>query len=147
MQNFGPAQLFSGANFDQNLHLPTDDPQAANRTLTTSSSQAELPSLFAGSIDWPVVQGTNEFSLHALYQSNSFNVDEFRFGAEYGLKKNYFLRVGYKATSSSNELFGLTYGFGVQLPVGNSKLGLDYAGQAVSNYFSDVQHFGLTFRF
>jgi hypothetical protein len=147
MQNFGPSQLFSGADFDRNLHIPEDDPQSANRTLTTSSSEAELPSLFAGSVDWPIVQGTNELSLHALYQSNSFNVDEFRFGAEYGLKKSYFFRVGYKATSSSNELFGLSYGLGVQLPMGNSKLGIDYAGQAVSNFFNDVQHVGLTFRF
>jgi hypothetical protein len=147
MQNFGPSQLFSGADFDRNLLIPEDDPQSANRTLTTSSSAAELPSLFAGSVDWPVMQGTNELSLHALYQSNSFNVDEFRFGAEYGMKKSYFLRVGYKATSSSNELFGLTYGLGVQLPLGNTKLGLDYAGQTVSNFFNDVQHVGLTFRF
>jgi hypothetical protein len=31
--------------------------------------------------------------------------------------------------------------------MGNSKLGIDYAGQAVSNFFNDVQHVGLTFRF
>jgi hypothetical protein len=147
MQNFGPGQLFGGGDFERSLQIPEDDPQAAPRTVAASSSVAELPSLFAGSVDWPLVQGTNELSLHALYQSNSFNVDEFRFGAEYGLKKSYFFRVGYKATSNSNELFGLSYGLGVQLPMGNTKLGIDYAGQTVSNFFNDVQHVGLTFRF
>jgi len=147
MQNFGPAQLFSGAEFDRNLLIPEDDPQSANRTLSGSSATSELPSLFAGSVSWPVVQGVNELSLHGLYQSNSFNVDEFRMGAEYGLRKSYFLRVGYKLTSSDTELFGLTYGFGVTLPMGASKLQLDYAGQPVSNFFDDVQHVGLTFKF
>ena len=147
MQNFGPSQLFSGADFDRNLQIPEDDPQAANRTLTAGSSAAELPALFAGSVSWPVIQGVNELSLHALYQSNSFNVDEFRFGAEYALHKAYFLRLGYKATSSDNELFGLAYGFGVKLPMGGSQLELDYAGQVVKEFFDDVQHFSLTFRF
>ena len=55
MQNFGPAQLFSGAEFDRNLLIPEDDPQSANRTLSASSSTSELPSLFAGSVSWPVV--------------------------------------------------------------------------------------------
>lgn len=147
MQNFGPAQLFSGADFDRNLLIPEDDPQSANRTLTTSSATSELPSLFAGSASWPVIRGVNELSLSALYQSNSFNVDEFRFGAEYGWHKDYFLRVGYKATSSSDELFGLCYGFGLKLPVGGSQLQLDYAGQVVKDFFDDVQHVGLTYRF
>lgn len=147
MQNFGPSQAFAGGDFDRNLQIPGDDPQAANRTLTTASSEAELPSLFAGSFSWPVVRGTNEFTLHALYQSNSFNVDEFRFGGEINLRKQFALRAGYKLTSDDNELFGLTYGVGVVLPVGGSKLMLDYAGQTVSDFFDDVQHVGLTFRF
>ena len=148
MQNFGPAQLFSGADFDRNLLLPGDDPQAANRTLSSSSSEAELPALFAGSLSWPLVRGSvSEFNLHAVYQSNSFNVDEFRFGAEYNYRKDFSLRAGYKLTSDDNELFGLTYGVGVAIPVGNSRMSLDYAGQTVSDFFDDVQHVGLTFRF
>jgi len=147
MQNFGPAQLYGGSDFDRNLQLPEDDPQSANRTLSLTTSQAELPSLFAGGASWPIVQGVNELTLHGLYQSNSFNVDEFRFGAEYAYRKEVALRLGYKATSSSDEIFGLTYGLGLQVPVGTSKVELDYAGQAVSDFFNDVQHVGLTFRF
>lgn len=147
MQNFGPSQLFSGGDFDRNLQLPEDDPQSANRTLTSSSSEAELPSLFSGSVSWPAMRGTNELTLHAVYQSNSFNVDEFRLGGELMLRKQFALRAGYKLTSSDDELFGLTYGLGVALPLGGSKVMLDYAGQTVSDFFDDVQHLGLTFRF
>jgi len=35
----------------------------------------------------------------------------------------------------------------VQVPIGSTKMDLDYAGQSVSNFFNDVQHLGLTFRF
>ncbi len=147
MQNFGPGTSFSGSEFDRNLLLPEDDPQSANRTLSASSSSAELPSLFSGSFSYPVLQGVNELTLHGTYQSNSFNVDEFRVGAEFGWRKDFSLRLGYKLTSSDSELFGLTYGFGVSLPMGETKLQLDYAGQPVSEFFDDVQHLGLTFRF
>jgi len=147
MQNFGPAQLFGGNDLERNVLFPEDDPQSANRTVTLTTAQAELPALFTGSASWPLVQGVNEFTVHGVYQSNSFDVDEFRFGAEYGWRKEVALRLGYKATSSSDELFGLTYGLGVQVPVGGSKVQLDYAGQTVCDFFNDVQHVGLTFRF
>ncbi|MEQ1833479.1 MAG: PorV/PorQ family protein [Candidatus Eisenbacteria bacterium] len=149
MQNFGPGAGFSGADFDRNLLIPEDDPQSANRTLSASSSTAELPALFAGSITYPVLTGdARELRLHGTYQSNSFNVDEFRVGAELGLRKQFALRLGYKLTSNDSEIFGLTYGFGVALPLGaETKLQLDYAGQTVSEFFDDVQHVGLTFKF
>jgi fumarate hydratase class II len=88
-----------------------------------------------------------ELALHGVYQSNSFNVDEFRVGAEYGYRKQFALRVGYRLTSNNNDIFGLTYGLGVQIPLGSTKMDLDYAGQSVSSFFNDVQHVGLTFRF
>ena len=147
MQNFGSSQLFSGEDLDRNLLLPEDDPQSANRTLSLSTAGAELPSLFTGSASWPVMQGVNALTLHGVYQSNSFNVDEFRLGAEYLYRKQFALRLGYKATSNSSDLFGLTYGLGVQVPIGSTKMDVDYAGQSVSEFFSDVQHLGLTFRF
>lgn len=149
MQNFGPTQLFSGADFERNVLFPEDDPQAANRTVATSSSEAELPSLFSACGTLPLVTGdVSQFDLHALYQSNSYHVDEFRFGAEYGWRKDFMLRVGYKATSNEDDLFGLTYGLGVRIPIGaTTKMQLDYAGQPVSDFFDDVHHIGLTFRF
>ena len=147
MQNFGGAQHFSGEDMDRNILLPEDDPQAANRTLSLSTSTAELPSLFSGSVSYPVMVGQNALTVHGVYQSNSFNVDEFRFGGEYVYRKQFALRLGYKATSSSSDIFGLTYGLGVQIPLGNAKMDVDYAGQSVSDFFNDVQHLGLTFRF
>jgi hypothetical protein len=147
MKNFGGAQTFGGSDFEMNQHLPQDDPQAANRTVALSSAEFELPSLFAGGFSWPVLEGTNSLILHGVYQSNSFNVDEFRFGGEFRWKKDFALRAGYKATSDSNELFGFTYGAGVRIPVGTTSMFVDYAGQHVNNYFDDVHHIDLEFTF
>lgn len=147
MQNFGNQQHFTGEDTDRNLVLPEDDPQSANRTLSLTTSEAELPSLFSGSVSYPVLQGVNALTLHGVYQSNSFNADEFRFGGEYLYRKQFALRLGYKYTSNSDEIFGLTYGIGALIPIGSTKMELDYAGQSVSQFFNDVQHVGLTFRF
>ena len=115
--------------------------------LRLTTSEAELPSLFTGSVSYPVMAGVNALSLHGVYQSNSYDVDEFRFGGEYVYRKQFALRLGYKYSSNDNEIFGLTYGLGVQIPLGSAKMDLDYAGQSVSDFFNDVQHVGLTFRF
>jgi hypothetical protein len=147
MQNFGNAQHFGGEDLDRSSQFPEDDPEAAPRTVSLTTSEAELPSLFTGSVSYPVLVGVSALSLHGVYQSNSFDVDEFRFGGEYVYRKQFALRLGYKYSSNDNEIFGLTYGLGVQIPLGSAKMDLDYAGQSVSDFFNDVQHVGLTFRF
>ena len=147
MKNFGGSQEFGGADFESNQHLPGDDPQAANRTLALTSAEYELPSLFAGGASWPVVRGIHNVTLHGLYQSNSFNVDEFRLGGEYRWRTDFSVRLGYKASSNSDELFDFSYGAGLRVPFGGSNMYVDYAGQRVSNFFDDVQHISVEFTF
>jgi hypothetical protein len=147
MKSFGGSQQFGGADFETNQQFPQDDPQAANRTVALTSAEFELPSLFAGGASWPVLQGVNSLTLHGLYQSNSFGVDEFRVGGEYLWHKDFAARVGYKATSNKDDLFGLSYGVGVRAPFGGSSMFIDYAGQTVSDFFGDVHHVSLMFTF
>jgi hypothetical protein len=147
MKNFGGSQRFGGADFESNQHFPGDDPQAANRTLALSSADYELPSLFAGGVSWPMLQGVHNVTLHGLYQSNSFNVDEFRVGAEYSWRKDFSARLGYKIDSDKQDLFGFAYGVGVRVPFGGSNMYVDYAGQIVKDFFNDVHHIGVEVTF
>ena len=147
MKNFGLSRSFGGSDFESNQHLPSDDPQAANRTLALTSAEYELPSFFAGGLSWPVLQGVQSLTLHGLYQSNSFDVDEFRIGAEYRWRRDISARLGYKITSNSDDLFGLTYGAGVRVPFGVSNMYIDYAGQVVKDFFDDVHHVGVEVTF
>jgi hypothetical protein len=148
MKNFGPNLEFSGTDFETRQRLTSDEPNAAGRVLTPSSARFELPSLFQFGLSYPAVHGPQGIlNLYGLYTSNSFMVDEGRAGGEYVYRKDYALRAGYKITSNSDDLFGLTYGAGVRLPLGDNHLWVDYAGQSVSDFFDDVQHVTLTFQF
>jgi len=148
MKNVGPAPEFTGTDLERLQQVSGDDPNAAKRALSSSSAGFELPTYFQFGLSYPAVhmpQGT--LTLHGLYSSNSFMVDEGRLGAEYLYRKDYALRAGYKFTSDGSDLFGLTYGVGLRMAIGTSHLWLDYAGEQVSDFFDDVQHVALTFQF
>lgn len=153
MKNYGAPQAFAGSDLERNQRLIEDDPEAAPHSASLISSEFELPSAFSAALSWPVFRGVNNLTLHGLYQSNSYDVDEFRGGAEFAWRKDFALRVGYMFNShqtadSETSLFGLSYGAGVRVPVGgSSSMYVDYAAQAVSDFFDDVQHVGVSFTF
>lgn len=148
MNNVGSNMEYSGSDLDHLQQLPGYNPFVASRNVGLSSATFELPTNFQFGLSAPLVHsGVNAFTLHGLYVSNSFAVDEGRLGGEYMYSKLFALRAGYKITSNTDDLFKFTYGLGVKVPVGASSMWVDYAGQPVSNYFDDVQHLSLTFQF
>jgi len=147
MKNFGPSLQFDGADFDQNIVLPGDDPQSAPRTVGSGSAKFELPSYFQIGMSYPVMRGVNNLMIHGLYQNNSYSVDDGRLGAEYMYRKDAAIRLGYKFNGNDDDLFGLTYGAGVRVPLGSANLWVDYAGEQVSEFFDDVQHISLNLTF
>jgi hypothetical protein len=148
MKNVGPSAQFTGTDFERLQQIGGDDPQAAKRALSSGSADFELPTWFQFGLSYPALRGPQGvLTVHGLYTSNSFMVDEGRIGAEYMYRKDYALRAGYKLTTDGSDLFGFTYGAGIRVAVGSSHLWLDYAGESVSEFFNDVQHLGLTFQF
>lgn len=147
MKNFGPNLEFRGSDFERNLRLPGDDPQAGNRTVASGAAKFEIPSYFQLGASYPVLRGTNQMTVHGLFQNNSYGVDEASFGSEWMYRKDVALRAGYRFTTDDDFLFGLSYGLGVRIPFGSANLWVDYAGQTVSDYFDDVQHVSLSFVF
>ena len=147
MKNFGASQEFGGSDFESNQQFPEDDPQAANRTVALTSAAFELPSQFGGGVSWPAMQGLHTLMVHGIYQSNSYGLDEIRLGGEYDWKKTFALRLGYRYTSSDDDLWGFTYGAGAQVPFSGGRMRIDYAGQMVSDFFDDVHHIGVAFEF
>jgi len=147
MKNFGPNLEYRGSDFDTNLRPPDSDPQSGNRTFSSGSAEFELPSNFQFGASVPITQGVNNLTAYGIYLNNSFAQDEGRFGLEYGWRKDAALRIGYKASGNSDDLFGLSYGLGVRVPLGGSSLWVDYAGQTVSDFFDDVQHVSLALTF
>jgi hypothetical protein len=148
MKNVGASPEFTGTDFERLQQVGGDDPQSAKRALSSSSAGFELPTSFQFGLSYPALRGPQgTLTLHGLYTSNSFMVDEGRIGGEYLYRKDYALRAGYKITSDGTDLFGFTYGAGIRVAMGASHLWLDYAGQSVSEFFDDVQHVALTLQF
>ncbi|NOT32547.1 MAG: PorV/PorQ family protein [Candidatus Eisenbacteria bacterium] len=148
MKNFGPNSEFSGADFERNIRYDEDDPQSGNRTVTNNSSLFELPSLFQLGLSMPLVQGPTNLNAHALFQSNSFGRDEGRFGMELAVRNLAALRAGYVYNGDDESLFGLSYGVGVNVPLGSTRLAIDYAGQTINDgIFDDIQHVAVSLLF
>jgi hypothetical protein len=148
MKNFGPNLEYRGSDFGRISRVPGDDPNAFGHDLSLSAAAFELPSSFEFGMSYPAWRGPQgSLGLHGLYTSNSFNVDEGRFGAEFLYKQDFALRAGYKYTTNDEDLFGMSYGAGVRVPLGGSHLWVDYAGQTVSDFFDDAQHVTLTMQF
>src|SRR5439155_4633028 len=131
MKNFGRQMTFTGSDLERDVRLSTDDPQAKARTLTLTSSDFELPSYFQLGTSVPLTRGVNEVTAYGSYQSNSFGLDNGCAGAEFAYRKTGALRVGYMYSSEENRLFGFSYGAGLGVSVGASKVWVDYAGQTV----------------
>lgn len=149
VKNLGPSMSFSGADFEQNIFRPEDDPNAARRTVTNSSAAFELPTMFQFGASYPLLnQAMNKAMLYAVFESNSFTRDTYRGGLEWTYRNDYALRAGYAGTGGENQLFGFTYGAGFRVPFGGaSRLIVDYAGQPVSDFFDDVHHLSLRMTF
>ena len=147
MKNFGANLEYSGSDFERNLQIPGDDPQSGNRTVSSGSAAFELPSSFQFGMSYPVMRGANALNLYGLYQNNSYAVDDGRLGAEWMYRKQGALRLGYMFNSNESDLFGFSYGLGLKVPMGSSNLWFDYAGQHVSDFFTDVQHFAVRMTF
>ena len=148
MKNVGPNMQFSGSDFEYTLRLPGDDPQAANRTVTAMSAEFELPSYFqlGGEIRaWEV--GDNRVTACGTFQSNNFSSDEWRGGVEYGFRDLLMVRGGYAYSDQDDYLYGPTFGAGVNLPLGGSRLSVDYALQTIDSWFDDLHTFSAKFAF
>jgi len=148
MKNFGRQMNYSGADLERDVLLSEDDPQAKDRTLSLTTADFELPSSFQMGASMPIIRGDlNQLTAHALYQNNAFGLDHGRVGVEYGYRNLAALRAGYLYSSDSERLFSFSYGAGFRVPVGTGRLSVDYAGQAVRDFFDNVQHLTLSLRF
>lgn len=149
VKNLGPSMSFNGADFEQNIFRPEDDPNAARRTVTNTTAAFEMPTMFQFGASYPLLnQAMNKATVYAAFQNNSFARDDYRGGLEWTYRNDYALRVGYAGNGGENQLFGFTYGLGVRVPFGGtSRLIVDYAGQPVSDFFDDIHHLSLRMTF
>jgi len=146
MKNYGPKMTYSGPDFEASTLVPGDDPESANRTVALTSAGFEMPSDFQFGATYDFELGVNgKTTVGAVFQSNNFSEDEYRFGAEYVLGERLCVRAGYVLCDQDKYIYGPTLGFGANFNLGRVKASLDYSHTFVSNYFDDIPEVSMRF--
>jgi len=165
MQNFGTSMKFEGADFETNLLPPDSDPQASNRTFSSTSSSFEMPSHFALAASYDAWT-SNQQRLAALgsFQNNNFGLDNFGLGLEWNFRSLYALRgswFGEFGTTggadedsqaefhSGGDLYtGYALGGAAYIRTGDQgRMGVEVAWRPVQEFFDDIIEVGLKIKF
>ncbi len=148
MKNYGPNMRFDGADFEYFMRPTEDDPQAVNKTMRLVSAPFELPSFIQFGTSYDVVSMANsKVTISGNFQGNSFTDDEYRGSVEYCFGEMFSLRGGYVYSVQSDYLYGATFGAGVNLNIGGSKLAFDYCYATVTEFFDNNQFFTVKLNF
>jgi len=153
LKNVGPVMRYKGDGLSTEVNYLNDGNIA---TLEQRSASYELPSLLniGGSYDF-IFNENNKLIASGSFTANSFQYDQYRLGADYGLtteKAAFNVRAGYvierkmySTENQSNALSGLTAGFSADALVGKNKsaLGVQYA-MRLAGRFGVIHTFGVT---
>lgn len=142
LKNFGPDMRFQGDDFES-FQSTSNNPQAADRSLSTESSSFELPSVFEIGLAYSVWQNQqNNVDAYGNFLNNNFGADQWKFGAEYTYSDAFALRAGFLASEDDDYIYSnsFSFGLGVGIPLGETnKLYADYAFRTVDDFFDDTQ--------
>jgi hypothetical protein len=143
VKNYGPKMKFNGPDFSHEIESNQGSSTTGHEARTQSAS-FELPSFIQFGMAWDALaRGKHHLQVTSSYQSSNFSEDEFRFGSEWGVADQLFLRGGYSASPRGSYIYGFSAGAGVRLPWGGTVTTLNYtwaeAGVFDSNHFFTVK--------
>ena len=138
---------FDGADLEESVPIPDEDPIAADQRLRLTLASFELPTYvqFGTSYAMPLSM-SHAVTLTTAYRNNSFTDDDVAGGIEYGYRSLFFLRGGYVSSAQEDFLFGAAFGFGLQFQYNQSAIRFDYSN-AESEFFDNNQWFSLAVGF
>lgn len=141
IKNYGPKMKFSGRDFERIYE------SVGQRRVSSNSQSFELPSYISMGISYDLInEGPNYAMLSGNLRSNNFSEDMWTGGAEYVYDGKYSLRAGYNYSNEDAYLYGVSFGAGVIVPLGESKVSLEYTWTQ-TDVFDDNQFFTLKFDF
>jgi hypothetical protein len=155
MKNVGPDMRFTGADLEERIVVPGDDPTAQPHVVRLQSSAFEIPSYLQLGVSYDIPMGGDRRStIFGAFQGNNFNTDEYRLGAEVPIGDFLALRGGFvgqvpikSEDRQENYLYSFSYGAGFNFKLGDRPLALDWAGSHVGEFFDDNQQVSLHIAF
>jgi hypothetical protein len=145
LKNLGPQMTFGGQDGEYYITLPGQISGSAQRALSLTKAGFELPSTLEFGVGYDITLSDNYgiVSLNGAFQNSNFGDDEFRGGVEYGWDNTVFLRAGVMRTQNqSNNIYGPTFGFGVNIPLGGTTVTFDYSYRQ-TEFFNGNQWIGV----
>jgi len=150
VKNIGPQMKFDGTALLRQGQLGSDGRQGFYKI---EAGSFELPSTIEiGASYTNKLAEDNTVTIASVFQNNNFSADEYKIGAEYAYRNNFFVRAGWNlaesttddnmtatpATDESTYLFGGSAGAGVHSNLGDMDVTVDYAYRSVK--FLDGNH-------
>lgn len=143
VKNIGPAMQYGGAGLFRNAQQ--DNVDRGSSPLQIVAQKDELPTTLELGLSYLLpLGGKSKVQLMSMYQDNNFQENVGKFGAEYSLNEQIFLRAGYNlspdtpndAQGKSAYIYGLTAGAGFHYAFPGLAVEVNYAYRNVSTFSS-----------
>lgn len=142
MKNIGQKMEYTGRDMDRPASIPNASPDADNGFFRAIAQASNIPSVFSFGVNYKVnINEENHLAVNGAFSNFNDYSDQLFGGVEYSFRDFFFLRGGYNYETQTNldtdedQLFGASFGAGINYPVGNFNFQLDYAYRDVTDYF------------
>lgn len=144
LKNLGPSMKFDGPDLENFSDIPGQEPGSRERALRLPGAEFELPSTLEIGLGYDYkLANEHNLMLSGDFLNNNFGSDEYRLGVEYNFNERLYLRGGYAiAQNQDDNIYGPSFGIGVNVPVEGSRFSFDYAYRQV-DFFDANQWFTL----
>ena len=154
LRNIGSSLQYDGTGAEFDSDIPFADPGATTRKTRLEMAKNELPATLDMGLAYRyAISEQHKLNVTGLFSNNSYALDIITTGLEYNYEDFVFLRTGYTApiypedyAGSKEYQYGLTFGAGISLDVGENTLHVDYAYRDM-DLFDGNNYFTLGFEF
>ena len=150
LRNLGPRMEYSGPDLEQPLAPLNTESGTINENFRVKGESFELPAMLDISANYEVFSGLN---LMGSFRNNSFATNYTSLGAKYSMSNLFWVAGGTTLNLLDDTQedgvsdddweewystpWGLTFGAGVNVPLGDMKLGISYSMRTVTDYFEN----------
>jgi opacity protein-like surface antigen len=137
IKNVGTNMAFTGGDLSQRSTIPGSTPGSTPGTYEIITEPFQIPSQFDLSITYGLnINEQNNLLFASAFTVNNSLDDQLAFGLEYGFVNSFFVRGGYGfyTENTSQSIFGLTLGAGIDYNVGEFGIIFDYAYREIQEF-------------
>jgi opacity protein-like surface antigen len=137
IKNVGTNMAFSGGDLSQRAPIPGSTPGSTPGTYEIITEPFQIPSQFDLSVTYNLnINEQNNILFASAFTVNNSLDDQLAFGLEYGFVNSFFVRGGYGfyTQNTSQSIFGLTLGAGIDYNAGDVGIIFDYAYREIQEF-------------